>query len=247
MDTVVDIKDVSFAYNGEAALERVNLSISEREFVCVVGPNGGGKSTLLKLILGLLKPRTGTVSVFGQPPERVRDRVGYVSQQMLADMAFPINVMDVVLMGRLGRGPHLGPFGAADRRAAHRALEEVDIDALHGRPFSDLSGGQRQRALIARALASEPEMLLLDEPTAGLDAAVERQFYELLATMNARMTLVVVSHDLWFVSHFVNRVVCVRREVQTHDTTEADEESLGRLCGMNMRVVRHDHDWQGGP
>ena len=112
MDTVVEIKDVSFAYGGEAALERVNLSIGAREFVCVVGPNGGGKSTLLKLIMGLLKPHTGTVRVFGQPPERSLNRVGYVSQQLMADMAFPISVMDVVLMGRLGRGTHLGPFGA---------------------------------------------------------------------------------------------------------------------------------------
>ena len=244
---VIQLQNVSFTFNGDPVLRSVDLEIREREFVAIVGPNGSGKTTILKLILGLLHPTTGTVRVFGAPPERARPRLGYVPQYIFADIRFPVRVEDVVLMGRLGRrGAGLGPFSAKDRAAARKALDEVDLADLRARPFSDLSGGQRQRVPIARALVAEPDILLLDEPTASLDSEVAAQLYDLLGRMNARMTLILVSHDLWFVSRFVTRVVCVQREVQVHDTSDVDADTVGRLSGLGMRMVRHEDSCPGG-
>jgi len=173
--------------------------------------------------------------------------MGYVPQYTFADVQFPVHVLDVVLMGRLGRrGAGLGAYTTRDREAARAALREVDLADLWKRPFSDLSGGQRQRVLIARALVAEPDILLLDEPTASLDSDVAAQLYELLGQMNERMAMVLVSHDLWFVSRYVKRVVCVQKDVQVHDTSDVDESTIGQLCGLGMRMVRHHDSCPGG-
>ena len=169
-EAAVLLRDVTFSYGGEPVLEDVNLSVGAREAVCIVGPNGGGKTTLVKLILGLLLPQRGEVRLFGQPPRLARLRVGYMPQHVQHDPLFPVTVMDIVLMGRLGRGGLgglLGWPGRADRRAARNALEQVGMDGFGRHPFAALSGGQRQRVLIARALCCEPELLLLDEPTSN--------------------------------------------------------------------------------
>lgn len=239
-DPAVVLKNVWFSYSGEPALENVNLEVAAGDFVSIVGPNGGGKSTMLKLMLGLLRPDSGTVRVFGVRPRRALARVGYVPQNADMDPKFPVSVLDVVLTGRLGRSRAFGPYTAADKNAARGALEKIDLLDLAARPFSDLSGGQRRRALIARAIATEPSLLLLDEPTANLDTAVEEQLYNLLQTLNERMTIVLVSHDLLFVSRHVRSVVCVRREARMHPVGDATPEALGDLCGFNMRMVHHD-------
>lgn len=236
---VVLFEDVWFAYDTTPVLEDVSFSVKGREFFAVVGPNGGGKTTLLKLILGLLEPTRGTVRVFGETPVQARRRIGYVPQHAKFDPAFPIRVLDVVLMGRLGKG---GFFcRRADIEAVERALDETNASELKHRLFRDLSGGQRQRVLIARALATEPELLLLDEPAAHLDVSVERRFYQLLAELNRRLTIVIVSHSIGFVSRFVTGVLCVNRRAVTHPTCEILDEGIKEMYGEDFRIIRHDH------
>lgn len=238
---VIEIEHLSFAYDGYAVLEDVTLSIADREFICMVGPNGGGKTTLLKLILGLLQPISGTVKVFQQAPERVRHRVGYVPQHAQVDPAFPVTALDVALMGRVGGQRRLGYYDAQDIAAAMKVLTMMELDGVARRPFAALSGGQRQRVLIARALAGDPELLLLDEPTSSLDLHVENEFYELLREINRRLTVMVVSHDLGFVTPFATSVVCVKRSVAIHPTSEISGKKIFELYGTDMRMVRHDH------
>jgi len=238
---VIEIRAVSFSYNGETVLEDVNLAIGPREFISVVGPNGGGKTTLLKLVVGLLEPTAGTVRVFGLPPREARRRIGYLPQHAQMDPRFPASVADVVLTGRLGPGGRFGPYGKADREAAGEALSDVDLCDLGRRPYAELSGGQRQRVLIARALVSRPDLLLLDEPTAGLDAHMESGLFGLLKVLNERLTIVLVTHDLGFVSQVVRSVACVRRKVVVHPTSEITGEMIREIYGGDVRMIRHDH------
>ena len=238
---VIALEGLSFSYNGLQVLQDVNITVHQRDFLCLVGPNAGGKTTLLKLILGLLKPTKGTIRVFGQPPVRVRQRIGYMPQHEWLDLQFPVNVLDVVLMGRLGNGKIFGPFRRDDRKAANDALNKVELYELRDRPFSALSGGQRQRVLIARALVSDPELLLLDEPTANVDAVIETELYDLLHQLNEHITIILVTHDLGFVSRYVKSVACVSRRVVVHPTSEITGEMINDLYGCDMRMVRHDH------
>ncbi len=241
----LSLKNVSFAYNGEPILEAVHLTVPPGDFACIIGPNGGGKSTLLKLMIGLLPARTGQVLVFGQPPAQARLKVGYLAQHLHFDRQFPVTVSDVVLMGRLGLGSPLGRYSRVDRGAARQALHEVGIADLERRPFAALSGGQRQRVLIARALACEPELLLLDEPFAGLDIHAEEQLYGLLGELNRRLTIVLVSHDVAYVSKFVQTAICVNRHVHTHAASELHGEVIRRLYGREVRLVHGGRDQSG--
>ena len=240
-EPVIQLSDVSFAYDGLSVLEDVNLSVAEGDFVSVVGPNAGGKTTLLKIILGLVKPARGSVRVFGRSPAKARPRIGYMAQQTTFDFLFPVNVLDVALMGRLGHGKRLGFYGREDRKAALEALSRVEMEPLSGRPFSHLSGGQRQRVLLARALASDPQLLLLDEPTANVDAAIETELFEILNELNRHMTIMLVTHDLGFVSCYVRSVVCVNRRLAVHPTSSITGEMIHELYGGNVQMVRHDH------
>ena len=235
----VTFQHVCFSYDGPLVLEDVAVSIRNRDFVCVIGPNGGGKTTLLRLMLGLLEPRRGSVEVLGTTPEQARHRIGYMPQHTRFDPQFPVSVMDVVLMGRLGRGAQFGPYGRSHKAVALRALEEVGLVDVRNRSFSALSSGQRQRVLIARALACEPELLLLDEPTANLDPAVQDSLYSLLRDLNERLTVITVSHDVGFVSAFFKTVVCVDRTVHLHPTSELTEQRVGEVYGRAVRFVHH--------
>ncbi len=236
----VELSGVTFAYDGVPVLEEADLQVSPGEFACVVGPNGGGKTTLMKLILGTLHPQRGTVRVLGQSPRSVRQRIGYMPQGSQHDPKFPVTVMDVVLMGRLG--PRLmGPYSRADRHAARDALSQVDLLDLRSRPLADLSGGQRQRVLIARALCGDPELLLLDEPMAGVDTPAEERLLRLLQDLNRRLTILMVSHDLGFVSKIVERVICVNRRIRVHPTQELTGDHIRELYGTELRMVHHDH------
>jgi len=245
-DPLVKFTDVSFAYNGATVLEAVSFTIPARTFISIVGPNAGGKTTLLKLMLGLLKPNRGHIAVFGTTPVKARPRIGYMPQHVQFDPHFPVNVLDVVLMGRLGTGARFGPFHRRDREIAREALRRLEMDDFRARPFTALSGGQRQRVLIARALAAEPALLLLDEPTANVDMAVETELFELLHGMSREITVVAVSHDLGFVSQYVESVICVNRRVMVHPTSAVTGEVISALYGADVRMVHHQHKNHAG-
>lgn len=240
-EPVIELREVGFAYGEQPVLTGVNLSIFDRDFVSIVGPNGGGKTTLMRLIIGLLHPRTGTVRIFSAPPSRVRARIGYMPQHVQLDPHFPVCVADVVLMGRMGITRSIGPFSKPDRDAARQALADVGLEDFYGRPFSALSGGQRQRVLIARALACEPDLLLLDEPTAGLDLRVQDDLYELLGALSEKLTVVLVAHDVGFVSKFVKTVICVNRTVHVHSSGDLSKEAIIQLYGRDVRLLHHEH------
>lgn len=234
--------EVTYSYGAAPVLERVTFAIAEGEFTAIIGPNGGGKTTMLKLMLRLLKTQTGFVRIFGLKPETARRSIGYMPQHPHLDPLFPVTVADVVLLARLGGGWKLGIYRKRDREAAAAALEAVGLADLKDRPFSALSSGQRQRVLIARALATEPELLLLDEPTSNLDPSVQDGLYELLHRLNEKLTVVVVSHDVGFVSKYVQKVVCVNREAVLHPVSAVEGEMVSMLYGgMEMRIVDHGH------
>jgi len=237
---VISIRDLSFSYDGRPIIENANLDIWHKDSVCVVGPNGGGKSTLMKIIIGLLMPSKGVVRVLGDAPQQSRLRVGYVPQYADYDPLFPISVRDVVRMGRLGNSL-LGTYSREDNRVALEVLDEMGLADYAKRRFSALSGGQRQRVLIARALASGGEILILDEPTANIDPHTEEHLFEILTELNKRMTVMLVTHDVGFASHFFRRVVCVNRKVVIHPTSELTGALISEMYGGELHLIRHDH------
>lgn len=196
---VIEIDEVSFSYPNTPILNRVSFRVNLGEFIGMIGPNGGGKTTLLKLILGFLKPSSGTVKVFGERvggrPD-ILNRLAYVPQSVRFDREFPISVEEVVLSGLLSQLPWFGRFTEAHRQAAKEALDEMGLSSLAGNAFGTLSGGQAQRALIARALVSKPRLLLLDEPTASVDIQAESDIYAILNQLKGKMTILMVTHDL---------------------------------------------------
>jgi zinc transport system ATP-binding protein len=236
---VITIENVSFSYDGVPVLEKVSFTVDSGDFSIMVGPNGGGKTTLLKLILGLLKPSSGVVRVFGKPPEKVRHSIGYMPQHQQFDPKFPVAVADVVLMGRLKEG-RFGLYSKDDRKIASLALKEIGMSEYEKRSFSALSGGQRQRVLLARALVGDPHLLLLDEPTANVDLEVETRLMSILEELNKRMTILMVTHDLGFVTDAVKACVCVNRKAFIHPTAELSTDVLQECYGQNIRIVRHD-------
>lgn len=245
---LIKIENVSFSYNrtkGNLVLKDVNLSVYQNDFIWIVGPNGGGKSTLMKLILGLIKPDKGKISVFNEKPVKARKRIGYMPQYVQLDLNFPVTVMDITLMGRLDKPIGIGPYSIDDKQAAIRALKQVNLFQLAKKSLKELSGGQVRRLLIARALACEPELLILDEPTANLDRVIEKDLFEILKKLNKHLAIVMVSHDPAFVSEFVHNVVCVNQTVAIHPTSVMEREYIGELYGTSMRVVRHDKHQHG--
>jgi zinc transport system ATP-binding protein len=244
-EPIISLCGVSFSYGGVPVLENVCLDVGRRESVCVVGPNGGGKTTLVKLILGLLKPDKGEIRVLGRSPWQARLNVGYMPQHVLYDPQFPVTVMDIVLMGRLGRSGIRGVFGWPDREdrlAAQEAIAQVNMAEYSRRPFASLSGGERQRVLVARAICIRPELLLLDEPTSNVDTLGGSLLWDLLQNLQKRMTILMVTHDLGFVSNLVEKVICVNRRVVVHPTTHVTGEVISDIYGSHVSMVRHgDH------
>jgi zinc transport system ATP-binding protein len=246
---VIEITGLTFSYGGATVLEGVDLEVSAGEFLGLVGPNAGGKSTLLKLVLGLLRPQAGRIRVLGHEPGEVGQRIGYVPQYPSFPRDFPITVEQVVLLGRLGAGRTggwlaaliPGAYGQADRDAATRALREVEALDLAQRQIGSLSGGQLQRVLLARALTGDPDLLILDEPTANIDQRLEGEVFDLLKRLNERMTILVVSHDVAFVSGYVSRVACLNRTLVCHRTDAVDGDVIHALYGDNIRMVAHQH------
>ncbi len=246
---IIDLQGVSFSYGATSVLEDVDLKVDEGEFIGIVGPNAGGKSTLLKLILGLLTPYSGHIQVLGRKPRRAQHLLGYVSQHPNFSKEFPITVGQLVLLGRMGSRPNKGWLSAlipggytkADHVATQRALAEVEAENLIDRQIGSLSGGQLQRVLLARALVANPSILILDEPTANIDQRLESDIFDLLKRLNLRMTILVVSHDIAFISSYVTRVACINRTLVCHHTDAIDGQVIQNLYGENVRMVAHHH------
>jgi len=236
-DPIVDIQDVTFAYNGETILDSVDLAIPPGDFMAMIGPNGGGKTTLLRLILGLLNPLRGVIRVMGRSARQASSSVGYVPQNVHINNSFPITAMDVVLMGKLDPKRRWTRQSAADRKEARDMLEKMEMAAHADKRIGELSGGQRQRVFIARALVTRPRLLLLDEPTAGIDTKGQADFYRLLKELNRDMTIVVVSHDLLAISRYIKSVACVNRRLHYHDQAEITGEMLETMYPCTAEEV----------
>jgi zinc transport system ATP-binding protein len=236
----IDCRNLVVRYGSVTVLEDVSFELAERTTLCVVGPNGGGKSTLLKVLLGLVKPVSGEVRILGTDPRRARMRVGYMPQYVQIDPLFPIDIEGIVRMGRLG-GKGIGFYRRADRLATRRALEEVGLWDKRRERYINLSGGMKQRVLIARALVNDPEILLLDEPTAMVDAHIEAKLLEHLQSLHNRMTILLVSHDASFVSGLVDEVLCINRTAEIHPVGKPGDRDIQRLYGEPVQAVLHDH------
>lgn len=237
-NSIIEVNHVSFSYNGALVLSDVSLSIREKEFVAFIGPNGGGKTTLVKLLLGLLKPDCGTIKIMGQPPAKIVHRIGYVPQDVSINKSFPISVMDVVLMGRL-QFHRWSRLSKKDRMAAKNALENLEMLEFQNRKIDELSGGQRERVFIARALATAPDILFLDEPTANIDSQGRTDLYALLKELNKTKTIFVVSHDTMVLSSYVTSVACVNKNVHYHDAAEITEEMLDMGYHCPVELIAH--------
>ena len=236
---VVKLEGVWVQYNGVPILEGINLAIEQDDFLGIIGPNGGGKTTLLKVILGLISPSHGKVSVLGKPPEKSRSNIGYVPQHNLFDRDFPINVWDVVLMGRYGKSGLFRRYSSEDRRATQDALQTVGMLDYKDRQMGKLSGGELQRIFIARALVAEPKLLLLDEPTASVDPAMQTEFYELLEKLKKQMAIVLVSHDISAVSIYVDKLACLNRQLHYHGSKEITPEILEATYKCPVQMIAH--------
>lgn len=234
-------EDVSFSYGSEGVLSHVNFDVFPTEYVSVVGPNGGGKTTLLKLALGLLKPDSGQIRIFGEPAAKARGALGYVPQHMQFDPVFPARALDVVCMGDVGRRS-FGFASQADRQRAEAALDQVGLGDQAQAQFSELSGGQRQAVLIARALVGEPRAILLDEPDAHIDPGRRSDLKLLLDRLPKEITRILVSHNMDFVLSSVEKVICVHRDVHVHPTSELTPERLQSIFGGDLRLIRHDRE-----
>lgn len=244
--TLIDINNLWFSYRDSIVLREVYLQVAANDFVGIVGPSGGGKTTLLKLILGLLKPSQGSISLLGRNPREARKSVGYVPQHVAFRKDFPISVEETVLQGRLGKTKASGGYNQIDRNVALRALEEVQMLHLRQRSIGELSGGELQRVLVARALACEPEILILDEPTAHIDLKVEEDIFDLLKKLNQRATIIVVSHDVGFITQYVSFVACLNKRLVCHPTSEITGEIIKEIYGHGVHMIDHKVHCSGG-
>lgn len=213
MPNAVETDHLFFSYPNTPVLSNVSLSIQEGEFIGIIGPNGGGKTTLMKLIMGFLKPSRGKIYVYEEPPREMQRKVAYVPQAMRFDRQFPISVIEVVLSGLLSQLPWYGRFLPEQRQAAVEVLNKVGLAHLSTSAFGTLSGGQAQRILIARALVSQPQLLLLDEPTASVDSQAEADIYKILQDLKGKMTIIMVTHNLNAAIDQVQRLLCVQGNV----------------------------------
>ncbi|MFP4225854.1 MAG: metal ABC transporter ATP-binding protein [Desulfobacterales bacterium] len=237
-EPIIEVENVSFSYRGLNVLSDVSFAVREKEFLAFIGPNGGGKTTLIKLLLGLLKPDTGTIRIYGTTPEKAAHLIGYVPQDVAINKSFPISVLDVVLMGRLRfRGRFR--LTKADKEAARKVLSEMEMLDYQNRRIDDLSGGQRERVFIARALATDPDILILDEPTASLDNAGRTELYAILKEINKSKTILLVTHDMMVLSSYVSSVACVNQNVHYHDDAEITEEMIQNGYHCPVELIAH--------
>ncbi len=254
MSAIIEIKQLFYRYEKDTVLENINLSVRQGSFLAVVGPNGSGKSTLLKLILGLLKTQKGEIYLFGKEISKFKEwqQIGYVSQKANSfNTGFPATVFEVVASGLTKK---LGMFTFFKKEHAVKvldALEAVGMKEFHKRNIGELSGGQQQRVFIARALVSEPKLLILDEPTVGVDAEHVNAFYQMLGDLNQKrgITLLLVTHDIGTVSEKVTHVACLNKHMHFHGETEEfgkfRNEGMSKMYGHEVHLLAHHHEHGG--
>ncbi len=242
----IDINNLTVKLNGREVLNNITLSLEKGRFLGVVGPNGGGKTTLLRVILGLIRPDSGEIKIFTESPEKVLKKgnvFGYLPQSFKVPPDFPIRVIDVVMMGRYGRVGMLRWPGEEDRRKALEYLSVMGIEGLKNVPFGELSGGQQQRASVARALAGEPGILILDEPNTGIDVIGQGDFYHLLKGLQKRLniTILMASHDIGTIPAYVDEIACLNNTLHYHGNPVGalDEAVLTELYGKNVDLLQH--------
>lgn len=234
---IIEAKNINYSYNKQTnALANVSFEVNKRDFISLIGPNGGGKSTLLKIILGLIKPDKGDIVVFNKDPKEVRDMVGYVPQYSQIDLNYPITVWEVILSGLLGRKKIWQTFNKLDKKKAYEALKAMNLVNLKDRVIGELSGGQRQRVFLARALIREPKLLLLDEPTNNVDKQSGDDLYKLLGVLNKAISIIIVSHDISAVSKYVNKVFCLNKNIVCNQA----DKITGKCSSSDFKHVYHD-------
>ena len=237
---IIRLDHVWFSYGNDHVLRDVSLAIQSGDFVGVIGPNGGGKTTLLRLMLGVLEPARGSVELLGGAPRKTRMQVGYVPQETSSNILFPISVFDVVLMGKMGKRGLFHSFTKEDREHAKETLSELNIYPLKNKNIGDLSGGQRQKVLLARALVGKPRILFLDEPTASIDTQGQDEIYEHMRVLNdGGTTVLLVTHNVGAVSSYIKSIACVSREVFFHPDGVLDETTITKAYGCPVDIVAH--------
>ncbi len=239
MKKVIELNGVWVEHETQVVLKDICLSLGQNVLLGIIGPNGGGKTTLLKVILGLSCPARGEVKVFGKNPREVRKQIGYVPQRGLFDRDFPITVWEVVLMGRLPQKPIFSDYTENDTTLTGEALKTVGMLDLKDRQIGELSEGERQRVLIARALVIQPKLLLLDEPTASIDQKVQTGLYELLDRLKEKMTIVLISHDIGVISTHVDKIACLNVQLFFHDSKEIRKEDLEATYQCPIDLIGH--------
>ncbi|MBT3362690.1 MAG: metal ABC transporter ATP-binding protein [Chloroflexi bacterium] len=241
-EDIIRLENVWMYYNDVPVLEDINLTIGHGDFLGIIGPNGGGKTTLLKIILGLIKPTRGELLYCKYSSQKGENLMGYVTQHNLFDHSFPVSVWDVAMMGRAKGSNLFKRYSKYDKEVTAHALDTVGMLEHKDTQIGSLSGGQQQRVFIARALATEPELLLLDEPTASVDSAAQTEFYELLEQLKQQMAIVIVSHDLSAISIYVDKIACLNRQLFYHGNTEISPEMLEETYKCPVQIIAHgDH------
>jgi len=235
----IDMNGVWFSHERTPVLEDVTLTLKQGDFLGIIGPNGGGKTTLLKLLLGVLKPDKGTIKILGEAPHDANHRVGYVPQNTDLNISFPISVMEVALMGRLSRSRIGRRYSRNDRSKVEEALKKVGIWEHRHIPIGRLSGGQRQRVFIARALSTDPEILFLDEPTASVDPEFEIGLFDFLRELNKRVTIVAITHDVGVISRNVKSVACVNKALIYHEEGQITAEMMDMAYQCPVDLIAH--------
>lgn len=235
---VIEIKNVTFGYRKDAVLDGINLSIRKDDYLAIIGPNGGGKTTLLKLILGLLKPWVGEILYHFSSMDRKRF-IGYIPQFVNFDKNFPLKVQDVVLMGKLGERGLFNKFSKADRMDANAALDKVNLIRYKNLYIDELSGGQLQRVLIARAIVSKPNIILLDEPTSSIDMESKSLLGDLLLELNCSIPIVIVTHDMMAISSNVKQIACVNRYLHYHEDGKLTQDVIDETYACPVDIISH--------